>query len=101
MPERDGKPVTITCPERPHLVTDDADTEDFSKFGFEQLRIEIEATVNKLEQEDLELEQAVETYGRGVELLKFAQERLLEAEQKVELLQIGSTQESSDEINPN
>ncbi|MEM6301451.1 MAG: exodeoxyribonuclease VII small subunit [Pseudomonadota bacterium] len=82
-------------------MTDDADTEDFSKFGFEQLRIEIEATVNKLEQEDLELEQAVETYGRGVELLKFAQERLLEAEQKVELLQIGSTQESSDEINPN
>lgn len=57
---------------------------DELNFG-EALR-ELEAIVGALESGSLELEESLERYGRGVELLKSLQGRLAEAQQKVTML---------------
>lgn len=47
---------------------------------------ELESIVGALESGSLELEESLERYGRGVELLKSLQGRLAEAQQKVTIL---------------
>lgn len=59
---------------------------------FKEASIELEQIVRALEQGDLELEDALERYGRGVELLASLRERLLGAEQKVRDLLDASTE---------
>ncbi len=53
---------------------------------FKEASTELEFIVRALEAGDLELEDALERYGRGVELLKSLRERLTDAEQKVRVL---------------
>ena len=53
---------------------------------FRETSIELEQIVRSLEQGDLELEDALGRYARGVELLRSLRERLATAEQKVQVL---------------
>ena len=53
---------------------------------FKDASIELERIVRSLEQGDLELEESLERYARGVELLRSLRERLATAEQKVQVL---------------
>lgn len=53
---------------------------------FKEASIELEQIVRSLEAGDLELEESLARYQRGVELLKSLRERLSAAEQKVQVL---------------
>ena len=53
---------------------------------FKEASIELEQIVRSLESGDLELDESLERYGRGVELLRSLRERLANAEQKVRVL---------------
>ena len=53
---------------------------------FKEASIELEQIVRSLEGGDLELEESLEKYSRGVELLKSLRSRLANAEQKVQVL---------------
>jgi exodeoxyribonuclease VII small subunit len=53
---------------------------------FREASTELEQIVRALEAGDLELEDALARYGRGVELLKSLRGRLTDAEQKVRVL---------------
>lgn len=54
--------------------------------SFREASTELEQIVRALEGGDLELEDALDCYARGVELLKSLRERLSGAEQKVRVL---------------
>jgi len=54
--------------------------------NFEQSLKELETLVEKMEQGDLSLEDALKHFERGVELTRACQQALKEAEQKVEIL---------------
>ena len=56
------------------------------ELSFKEASIELEQVVRSLESGDLELEDALARYARGVELLKSLRERLTDAEQKVKVL---------------
>lgn len=56
------------------------------ELSFKEASIELEQIVRALEAGDLELEESLERYSRGVELLKSLRERLAGAEQKVRVL---------------
>lgn len=56
------------------------------ELSFKEASIELEQVVRSLEGGDLELEDALARYARGVELLKCLRERLTNAEQKVKVL---------------
>lgn len=53
---------------------------------FEQAIAELESIVNQLESGDLELEQSLKLFERGIELTRVSQNKLQEAEQKVQIL---------------
>ena len=53
---------------------------------FKEASIELEQIVRSLESGDLELEDSLERYSRGVELLRSLRKRLANAEQKVRVL---------------
>ena len=53
---------------------------------FKEASIELEQIVRALESGELELEESLERYGRGVELLKSLRARLANAEQRVRVL---------------
>lgn len=53
---------------------------------FKEASIELEMIVRALETGDLELEESLEKYGRGVQLLASLRERLTHAEQRVQTL---------------
>lgn len=53
---------------------------------FKEASAELERIVRALEQGDLELEESLERYSRGVELLASLRERLANAEQRVQVL---------------
>lgn len=53
---------------------------------FKECSTELEQIVRQLEAGDLELEDSLVLYGRGVDLLKTLRERLTNAEQKVRVL---------------
>lgn len=61
---------------------------------FKEASIELEQIVRALESGDLELEESLDRYSRGVELLKSLRERLASAEQKVRVL-LDATDESA------
>lgn len=56
------------------------------ELSFKEASIELETIVRSLESGELELEQSLEKYKRGVELMTSLRKRLSEAEQKVEIL---------------
>ena len=63
-----------------------AEEKKIEDMTFKEASIELEQIVRALEQGDLELEESLTTYERGVELLKSLKERLAQAEQKVRKL---------------
>ena len=69
-------------------MADDAtmDTRKVEDLSFKEASVELEQIVRSLEAGDLELEESLERYSRGVELLKSLRERLANAEQKVRVL---------------
>ena len=71
------------------LENTDKKVEDLT---FKEASDELERVVRQLEGGDLELEDALERYARGVELLRSLRERLNNAEQKVQVL-LDSTSE--------
>lgn len=62
------------------------DTRKVEDLSFKEASVELEQIVRSLEAGDLELEESLERYTRGVELLKSLRERLANAEQKVRVL---------------
>lgn len=65
---------------------------------FEQSMRELEALVEKLEQGDLPLEEALKQFERGVALTRACQAALKEAEQKVEVLLKRSSGEGTEPV---
>ena len=59
---------------------------NIDEMTFKEASIELEQIVRSLEAGDLELEESLDRYGRGVELLKSLCARLNDAEQKVRVL---------------
>ena len=57
-----------------------------AELSFKEASVELEQIVRQLEAGDLELEDALARYQRGVELLASLRERLASAEQKVQVL---------------
>lgn len=57
--------------------------------SFESAISELEAIVHEMETGSISLEQALERYQRGVELLKYCQATLQQAEQRVRQLEGG------------
>ncbi len=53
---------------------------------FESAINELESIVQQLESGDLELQQSLQLFERGIELTRLSQSRLQEAEQKVQIL---------------
>ena len=63
-----------------------AEGKKIEDMSFKEASIELEQIVRALEAGDLELEDALARYSRGVELLKSLRDRLTDAEQKVQVL---------------
>ena len=59
---------------------------NIEEMTFKEASIELEQIVRSLEAGDLELEESLERYSRGVELLRSLRARLSDAEQKVRVL---------------
>jgi exodeoxyribonuclease VII small subunit len=56
---------------------------------FETALKELEHLVSNMEQGEMSLEESLKAFERGVELTRFCQERLRDAEQRVSILQNG------------
>lgn len=54
--------------------------------SFEQSMQELETLVSKMEQGDLPLEDALQSFERGIQLARHSQQKLKDAEQKVQIL---------------
>lgn len=65
---------------------------------FKQASDELERVIRTLESDQLELEESLTVYQRGVELLKALGSRLEEAEQRVQVLMGEITPESTDDV---
>ena len=63
-----------------------ADRKNIEDMTYKEASQELELIIRSLESGDMELEGALESYTRGVELLKSLRERLAAAEQKVSVL---------------
>jgi len=53
---------------------------------FEQSMQELETLVSKMEQGDLPLEEALQSFERGIQLARHSEQKLKDAEQKVQIL---------------
>ncbi len=62
--------------------------------NFEAALADLEAIVTQMESNQLPLEQSLDAYKRGAELLRFCQQTLQDAEQKVRLLNDQNTLQS-------
>jgi len=54
--------------------------------NLEKLIAELESIVNKMESDDLNIEDSLKSYEKGISLIKNAQKKLKKIEQKVEIL---------------
>ncbi len=64
----------------------DQNYRDVEEMTFKEASVELEQIVRSLEAGDLELEESLDRYARGVELLTSLRTRLNDAEQKVRVL---------------
>jgi exodeoxyribonuclease VII small subunit len=71
-------------------------TTDLTDLSFKQASEELESIVRALESNQLELEESLERYERGVALLRTLQTRLGEAQQKITVL-LGEIEPESDD----
>ena len=67
---------------------------------FKQAMTQLTAIVNLLESNEIELEQSMAEYERGVALLAYLRNSLANAEQKITELMGGPIQDSQDSIPP-
>ena len=63
-----------------------AEQKKIEDLTYKEASQELERIIRSLESGDMELEESLESYTRGVELLKSLRTRLSEAEQKVSVL---------------
>ena len=63
-----------------------AEKKNVEELTYKQAYQELELIIRSLESGDMELEESMESYTRGVELLKSLRARLNDAEQKVSVL---------------
>tara|TARA_B100000035_G_scaffold258526_1_gene228873 strand:+ start:700 stop:921 length:222 start_codon:yes stop_codon:yes gene_type:complete len=54
--------------------------------NLEKLLSELDSIVSKMEEDDLNIEESLKSYEKGIKLIKSAQDKLKKIEQKVELL---------------
>jgi exodeoxyribonuclease VII small subunit len=71
-------------------MAEQTDAKSVEELSFKEASIELEQIVRALEAGDLELEDSLERYQRGVELLRSLRERLANAEQRVQVLLDGT-----------
>jgi exodeoxyribonuclease VII small subunit len=62
--------------------------------NLEKLIAELESIVNKMECDDLNVEDSLKSYEKGISLIKNAQNKLKKIEQKVEILSKEGTLEN-------
>ncbi|MDP5032442.1 MAG: exodeoxyribonuclease VII small subunit [Paraglaciecola sp.] len=62
--------------------------------SFEQSMQELESIVSKMEQGDLPLEDALQNFERGIQLARMSQQKLKDAEQKVQILMSQNNQDT-------
>ena len=62
------------------------DQKAIEELTYKEASTELERIIRSLESGDMELEDSLESYTRGVELLKSLRARLSDAEQKVQIL---------------
>ena len=62
--------------------------------NLEKLIVELESIVNKMESDDLNVEDSLKSYEKGISLIKNAQNKLKKIEQKVEILSKEGTLEN-------
>jgi exodeoxyribonuclease VII small subunit len=67
---------------------------------FEQSMQELETLVAKMEQGDLPLEDALQSFERGIQLARHSQQKLKDAEQKVQILTSQNGQQTLDVFEP-
>jgi exodeoxyribonuclease VII small subunit len=67
---------------------------------FEQSMQELEALVTKMEHGDLPLEDALQSFERGIQLSRHSQQKLKDAEQKVQILTSQNGQQTLDVFEP-
>ena len=58
--------------------------------NFEQALAELERVIDEIENDEVKLEIALEKYQKGVILVKYCQDKLVEVEQKIKILDIDS-----------
>ena len=63
-----------------------AEQKTVDELSYKEASQELERIIRALESGDMELEESLESYTRGVELLKSLRNRLADAEQKVSVL---------------
>lgn len=63
-----------------------AEQKKVEELTYKEASQELERIIRSLESGDMELEDSLESYTRGIELLKSLRSRLSEAEQKVSIL---------------
>lgn len=68
---------------------------------FEQSMQELESLVSQMEQGDLPLEDALKNFERGIELARHSQQKLKDAEQKVQILTSQNGQQNLDVFDAN
>lgn len=67
-------------------MAEESEQKKIEDMSFKEVSIELEKIVRSLESGDLELEDSLKCYERGVALIKSLRERLAHAEQKVQVL---------------
>ncbi|MFT6345425.1 MAG: exodeoxyribonuclease VII small subunit [Paraglaciecola sp.] len=67
---------------------------------FEQSMQELETLVTKMEHGDLPLEDALQSFERGIQLARHSQQKLKDAEQKVQVLTSQNGQQTLDVFEP-
>ena len=80
------------------MTKEDAKLKNVSEMSFKEGLVELDQIVRALEGNQLELEQSIASYERGVELLGALQKRLDDAQQKVTVLMGELEPENDDSI---
>lgn len=80
------------------MAEEEKQLKDVDELTFKEGLLELDRIVKALEGNQLELEQSIESYERGVALLASLQKRLDTAQQKVTVLMGELEPENSDEV---
>ncbi len=69
--------------------------QDIAKMSFEESLAELETIVGQLESGQAPLEQSISSYERGVALRKHCEQKLSDAQEKIEKITIGANGQAS------